>query len=777
MSEERQQDRSLTRVPMKPIAETPCQRDLLAEPMALDVEESGSGAPSRQRPFSPWQLLEYKWSIFAIFVLMALIAVGGIWTLMIPQYKATAMIEVSPIIPQLLAGKSDMVPLYESFRGTQADYVKTLKVLNATLDNAKVQQTRWYQAAPASPLEALLDRLHLRDPIPPLDRLRNDLVVEVPRGKQVIYVTMTATTPGEAKLIVDQVLEQYVSFTKEREFSDDNERMGKLDEQRDNRSLEILGLENIAAQLRRKLRTVEPGDVVRQRALDLLKLEADVNALRTRIEIETRMLEEMLKAEQMGDASNSENAATSSPTREGNASSETAERSDVQPEPNANYILNPRWQQLNDRLVGVKREIRQREQRYGDQDEQLAELRKTRQEIESELQILETQLDQTGGIAAEDLNSPAALRKSIDQKRIELEGLIKRLEQEKEDATEYLADAQKLTEYDNDRRTKEDSRQKVERSLEEMRMNREVAGSVRTFEAIEPTEPENDKRMKLTIAALIGALGMGIGQAFLRIKISPTVNQVFEMASPARNALLGRLPLAPKTAPESLEHCPPQLESVRMIRTALLNRLNGAHGVVVQITSATLGSGKSTLAGSLARSLAQGGKKVLLVDTDLRRPTLAERFEINPSPGLRDVLADPESESASIRPTNTPGLSVLPAGAIANHAVRELLANGLFSGLLSRWRERYDVVLLDGAPLLGPADAAILAGGVDGTILVVREKHCHREAVIEALAVLSAAGGRLFGTVFVGSENTRRYGYGYGYGEEFDTDPSEAPRT
>jgi capsular exopolysaccharide synthesis family protein len=191
----------------------------------------------------------------------------------------------------------------------------------------------------------------------------------------------------------------------------------------------------------------------------------------------------------------------------------------------------------------------------------------------------------------------------------------------------------------------------------------------------------------------------------------------------------------------------------------------------VQITSAGPASGKTTLAVMLGRSLAQSGKRVLLVDADVRRPSLARHFAFEPSPGLMDVLADSTAEVRGIRVTSVPQLSVLTAGEWTRQEDFELLANGALSSVLERWRREYDLILLDSSPLLGTADGVILSRQVDGTVLVVRERHCRREALVAALATLSAAGGKLLGTVFVGTRHAGMYGYGYGYAYEYETAP------
>jgi non-specific protein-tyrosine kinase len=89
----------------------------------------------------------------------------------------------------------------------------------------------------------------------------------------------------------------------------------------------------------------------------------------------------------------------------------------------------------------------------------------------------------------------------------------------------------------------------------------------------------------------------------------------------------------------------------------------------------------------------------------------------------------------------------------------ELLANGVFSSCLRRWKSSYDFVLLDSPPVLPVADARILAGQVDGTIMVLRASHSRRDEVVQAYADLSAAGGTLLGTMLVGVQTPSSYGY------------------
>jgi len=176
--------------------------------------------------------------------------------------------------------------------------------------------------------------------------------------------------------------------------------------------------------------------------------------------------------------------------------------------------------------------------------------------------------------------------------------------------------------------------------------------------------PHRDRRVKFSLAAVFLSLGAGLASAYLRVVLSPQVYEASDVRRSVQGAFLGRLPLRRKQEAMALENCPIQAEAIRMVRTALLVRLSGPDGAIVQITSAGTGSGKSTMAILLARSLAQCGKNVLLVDADLHQPSLASRFVLDPAPGLINLLADKNVESQSIRATSTPKLRRVAGGQV-----------------------------------------------------------------------------------------------------------------
>lgn len=689
-------------------------------------------------------LREYAWSIALVFLLAGALGVGGIWALISPSYQATAMIEVSPIVRQLLDGQDDQVPLYESYRASQAELIKSPVVLNAVLDSPEVRATAWYKGEPGSKLERWLAGAGVQLPVdPPLDRLLEQLEAVAPKGKQLVLVQMSTPRPGEAKIIVDAVLEAYLRFTNARASASDTELMAKLRKEIADRDVQIEQLQSVAAQLRQRLGTGTPEELVKTRAMQVLALESQVNELRTQLEIAKRSL----------DTLNGEKAASQSTEDAGETGSEDTF---------AAGALDPRWQQLKDRVTQTERAVKRRAARFGPEDPVLRDLNSDLEAARDELAAWEDRLRETKPELL--ASSPVdAIEQQIRELTIRVDSKTRWLEQERVASKQFFNDAEELARTQGDIGGAIELRGQLRRRLDEMRMNREVAGLVRTYEANEPHGPAEDQRKKLMLAAMLGAIGLSVGQAFARYKLNATIRGVDEVLIENNMALLGRVPLQASGDAAAPDGCPLTRESMRLIRTSLLRMLDGKRGVVVQITSATSGCGKSSIAASLSRSLAEMGKRVLLVDADLRRPSLARVFGVQPLNSLADAIHDPAMRAEAVYPTSVPNLDLVPTRRCAGYHELDRLSNGDFSGLLDAWKQEYEVVVLDSPPLLGIADAAILSRAADGSVLVARERYCRRDDVNEALRLLRSAGGRLLGTVYLGSFSKREYSYDYAY--------------
>lgn len=203
-------------------------------------------------------------------------------------------------------------------------------------------------------------------------------------------------------------------------------------------------------------------------------------------------------------------------------------------------------------------------------------------------------------------------------------------------------------------------------------------------------------------------------------------------------------------------------ESYRTLRTNIQYSSFDKEYRVILVTSSEPGEGKSTTSGNLALSLAQGDKKVILVDCDLRKPSLHKKFKISNLYGLSDVLIGKETlEDASSKKGN---LTILTAGKIPPNP-SEMLASNAMTNLIEELKESFDYIILDTPPVQAVTDSQILSTKADGTILVVRAEKTKKDSVQNSISLLKKVNANIIGTVLNGVDNSR-HKYYYYYGEK-----------
>jgi capsular exopolysaccharide synthesis family protein len=223
-------------------------------------------------------------------------------------------------------------------------------------------------------------------------------------------------------------------------------------------------------------------------------------------------------------------------------------------------------------------------------------------------------------------------------------------------------------------------------------------------------------------------------------------------------------------APASL-----QAEAFTTLRTAVLLSSIDRPPKVIMVTSSLPGEGKSVVSINFSTALARRGARVLLVETDLRRPSLERYMKLPKGGGLsRALLGQPTSELVHFITPGLPGFAVLPAG-MSTVSAPDLLASNKMRELVDSWRAEYDFVVLDTPPLLAVSDASVVARLADVSLLVVRFSRITRQALARAMRIFNNNHGNILGLVVndltPGNEEYYEY-YGYTSHENYYAETS-----
>lgn len=207
-------------------------------------------------------------------------------------------------------------------------------------------------------------------------------------------------------------------------------------------------------------------------------------------------------------------------------------------------------------------------------------------------------------------------------------------------------------------------------------------------------------------------------------------------------------------------------EQFRTIRTNITFSRPDEELKTILVTSSTSGEGKSTTAANLGVVFAQEGKRVLIIDGDLRKPTLHQTFKTFNKMGLSNVLVRKATFNEAIQETFIVGLYVLTSGPIPPNPA-ELLSSTAMDTLIQDTKKDFDIIIFDAPPLLIVSDAQILSNKCDGTLLIANSGVVEKEVIQKATAILTASQAKILGVVlnnYVSPSNKHYYDY-YSYEE------------
>ena len=319
--------------------------------------------------------------------------------------------------------------------------------------------------------------------------------------------------------------------------------------------------------------------------------------------------------------------------------------------------------------------------------------------------------------------------------------------------------------------------------------------------AIRPLRPyKPNKKLYLTLGAVVGLM-LGLGVAFLLEYMDNTFKTEEEVKRYLKLPLLGSVPFIksqpvleshPKAAalakhPDTIEEAQrkaianpvrlseqesrmltrlspraPETEAYRMLTTNIQFAEVDEPIHTLLITSSAPGEGKTITATNLSVVMAQGGKKTLLVDTDLRKPTVHRLFRLEREPGLTDFLLGKVESQEIIKNSQVENLSVITSGATPPNAP-QLLASQKMKDFIKELKEQFEIILFDSPPAIVVTDPAILGKELDAICLVVEAERTDKDAALKAKELLTTANANLLGVIFNKIDVRKGYGYYYYY--------------
>jgi len=304
-------------------------------------------------------------------------------------------------------------------------------------------------------------------------------------------------------------------------------------------------------------------------------------------------------------------------------------------------------------------------------------------------------------------------------------------------------------------------------------LNASAGISLSNISIIDPADvpggPSSPNLAKNLLVALLAGIGLAAVTVFLKDQFDDSIRVPEDVESKLDLPLLGVVPKSAGDDPEGALVDPksPISEAYNSLRGSLLYSTPEGLPQVLLITSAQPGEGKTTTSFAVAGSFARMGKSVLLIDADLRRPSLHRRIQSSNERGLTTLLTTRDALDTVVQDSGQPNLTLMTSGAVPPSPT-ELLSSGRLEQIIQEAAQRFDMVIFDSPPILGLADAPTMAPLVDGVIFVVEADRSRRGSLKTALRRLRGMRPIMLGAVLTkfdplkaGNRYSEYYGYEY----------------